>query len=208
MFFLLFSQVLSALDILQPPQIDCFEEMYPSSHTQAGAACCSVIFPAFLCLSFLPPTSILCRRGQYRYFLFVVSFPPTPFMCLFIYLFLNCFSYSFPALCWFGVFFYNSFAVLFPTKLFFVSYLSLASLIYSLSSISQSSSPPCNCFTASSRLHFSPFLCIVFVFLHSSVPFFSCNLFAFKNIIIHSPACFFLFCFLLLLTLFVCPPQL
>lgn len=29
-FFLLVSlQVLSALDILQPPQIDCFEEMYP-----------------------------------------------------------------------------------------------------------------------------------------------------------------------------------
>lgn len=28
--FPVFSQVLSALDILQPPQIDCFEEMYPS----------------------------------------------------------------------------------------------------------------------------------------------------------------------------------
>lgn len=28
-FFSLSSQVLSALDILQPPQIDCFEEMYP-----------------------------------------------------------------------------------------------------------------------------------------------------------------------------------
>lgn len=26
-------QVLSALDILQPPQIDCFEEMYPSAFT-------------------------------------------------------------------------------------------------------------------------------------------------------------------------------
>lgn len=29
-FPVVFSQVLSALDILQPPQIDCFEEMYPS----------------------------------------------------------------------------------------------------------------------------------------------------------------------------------
>lgn len=28
--FPVFLQVLSALDILQPPQIDCFEEMYPS----------------------------------------------------------------------------------------------------------------------------------------------------------------------------------
>lgn len=28
--FPVLSQVLSALDILQPPQIDCFEEMYPS----------------------------------------------------------------------------------------------------------------------------------------------------------------------------------
>ena len=35
-------QVLSALDILQPPQIDCFEEMYPSLPRSTALSLCSL----------------------------------------------------------------------------------------------------------------------------------------------------------------------
>lgn len=44
-------QVLSALDILQPPQIDCFEEMYPISYCPTFSSLIVPFTPSFYSLN-------------------------------------------------------------------------------------------------------------------------------------------------------------